>query len=63
MLVAFLTLFLVPVVYVFIMRMVDRSAQRRLERRTRLLAEEGFEEVPIAPVGVTDGGGRELQPR
>ena len=59
----FLTLFLVPVVYVFIMRWVDRSAQRRLERRTRLSAEEGFEEVPIAPIGVTDGGGRELQPR
>jgi multidrug efflux pump subunit AcrB len=59
----FLTLFLVPVVYIWIMRWNDRSAQRRLERRTRLAGEDGFEDVAIAPVGVEDEGGRELQPR
>jgi HAE1 family hydrophobic/amphiphilic exporter-1 len=48
----FLTLFLVPVVYVWIMSRVDRAAQRRLERMLRLTPDE--EETspassPLAP--------------
>jgi len=37
----FLTLFLVPVVYVWIMSWVDVIAKRRLERRLRLASEDG----------------------
>jgi hydrophobic/amphiphilic exporter-1 (mainly G- bacteria), HAE1 family len=37
----FLTLFLVPVVYVWIMSFVDRAAQKRLEKRIRLARDEG----------------------
>jgi hydrophobic/amphiphilic exporter-1 (mainly G- bacteria), HAE1 family len=40
----FLTLFLVPVVYVWIMSRVDRAAARRLERRLRLARDE--DDVP-----------------
>ncbi|MBV9645914.1 MAG: efflux RND transporter permease subunit [Candidatus Eremiobacteraeota bacterium] len=37
----FLTLFLVPVVYVWIMSRVDRAAQKRLQKRLRLARLEG----------------------
>jgi hydrophobic/amphiphilic exporter-1 (mainly G- bacteria), HAE1 family len=50
----FLTLFLVPVVYVWIMAMVDRIAQKRLERRIRLARDEGE---------LADEGGVVLAPR
>jgi hydrophobic/amphiphilic exporter-1 (mainly G- bacteria), HAE1 family len=46
----FLTLFLVPVVYVWIVSRVDRAAQRRLERRIRAAREEGEPLGERAPV-------------
>jgi HAE1 family hydrophobic/amphiphilic exporter-1 len=48
----FLTLFLVPVVYVWIMARVDRAAQRRLERTLRLARDEdepSSASSPLAP--------------
>jgi hypothetical protein len=43
----FLTLFLVPVVYVWIMSRVDRATNRRLKRRLRLEQED--REAPLDP--------------
>jgi HAE1 family hydrophobic/amphiphilic exporter-1 len=45
----FLTLFLVPVVYVWIMSRVDRAAQKRLERRLRFARDEGEPEAGGLP--------------
>jgi hypothetical protein len=43
----FLTLFLVPVVYVWMVGKVDRAAQRRLERRLRLGDDDGEGEIVL----------------
>jgi HAE1 family hydrophobic/amphiphilic exporter-1 len=44
----FLTLFLVPVVYIWIMGWVERGAKKRLERRLRLAHDEEEEELRAA---------------
>jgi HAE1 family hydrophobic/amphiphilic exporter-1 len=47
----FLTLFLVPVVYLFVMSFVERAARKRRARRARLAAQDAAEddERPVAP--------------
>jgi HAE1 family hydrophobic/amphiphilic exporter-1 len=47
----FLTLFLVPVVYLFVMSFVERAARKRKARRARLAAEDAAEddERPVPP--------------
>ena len=47
----FLTLFLVPVVYVWIMSRVERAENRRLERKIRLARDEDETEDGPAPAG------------
>jgi HAE1 family hydrophobic/amphiphilic exporter-1 len=46
----FLTLFLVPVVYVWIMARVDRAAQRRLERTLRLARDDDEPSTASSPL-------------
>lgn len=43
----FLTLFLVPVVYVWLVGRIDRAAQRRRERRLQLAHEDEFDEIDL----------------
>ncbi len=58
----FLTLFLVPVVYTWIMSRVDNAAKRRLERKIRLAA-QGDDDVDGVAVGAPGSPSeRELQP-